>query len=200
MAKNTTTNTAASSSKKEAASGKTFYERKKELAAAVKEEFGELVYHNVTINGARKFENGTAGECLFVGVSKFLQPMAIVALKDGENAYVQPRFLKKGKPIDAKRKAFLEAEREAASSETVMLPAMVGKETERAVLLQYSGWFKGMWFNKENVEKIGDTATEGVSVFEVPVWKIRQSMGQDAVDGVKAKQADFAKLINDGGK
>ena len=191
MAKNTNT------AKSDAASGKSWYERKKELSDAVKAEFGDLVYHNVTIKGAKKFEDGTKGECLAVGASKWIQPFAMIALPDGETVFVQPRFVVKGKPIDAKRKALLEAEREAKASETVMLPASIGKESEKAVQLRYKGWFKPMWFSKENVQHLGDTAEEGIAVYEVSTWKIKQEMGEDALEALVAKQGEFAKLMVD---
>lgn len=193
MAKNNTN--ASKSSNKDAVSGKSWAERKKELTEKVKAEFGDLVYHNVTINGARKIEDGTKAECIYVGASKYLQPMAIVTFADGSKGYTQPRFLTKGKPIDAKRKALLEAEREAEASHTVMLPASVGAEREKAVQLRYSGWFRALWFTKESVERIGGTATDGVDMFEVPAWKIKQEMGADALEALEGKQAEFAKLI-----
>jgi hypothetical protein len=193
MAKNAK-NTASNTASKDAVSGKTWYERKKELTEKVRAEFGDFVYHNIEIHGARKYEDGTKGECVFVGSSKYIQPMAIINFPDGKQGFIQPRFMKKGKPIDAKRKALLEAEREAESGHTVMIPASVGLEREKAVQLRYKGWFKAMWFAKESVEEIGATATEGVSLYEVPAWKIKQEMGQDALDALEAKQAEFAKL------
>jgi hypothetical protein len=78
-----------------------------------------------------------------------------------------------------------------------MIPASVGLEREKAVQLRYSGWFKAMWFAKESVEEIGATGTEGVAVYEVPAWKIKQEMGGDALEALEAKQGEFAKLIKE---
>lgn len=175
-----------------------YAERKSKAAEKVKAQFGGLVNHTATVTGGRKFPEGTVVDVNWVGVNKFFGQTAKITV-NGETAWIDPKFLKKGKPLSDAKVAAYEAEREAESEATVLIPATVALERDEngksSVLLNYTGWFKGMWFSKAMVEKTGGKTPSGIEVFRIPAWKVKQERGQDALDALLAKQAGFEAMV-----
>ena len=166
---------------------------------AMENHFGE-------VTGGRKYDVGTKVEILGVYINRFGQDQARIMI-DGETGYINPKFLKKGKPLPAARTAQIEAEREAANT-PIMVYGRVVKETpggegkSGAVLLDYSGWFKPIWFSKEQVAVVHKFSTTdeddehfGKVIVEVPSWKVKASVGQDGLSMLESKQDGFLKLI-----
>lgn len=168
---------------------------------AMEGHFGE-------INGGRKYEAGTKCEILSVYVNRFGQDQARIMIGD-EMGYINPKFLKPGKALPAARTAELEAEREEQAKPTMVLGRVVKVSNENeetgkggSVLLDYSGWFKPIWFGKDQIEllhkfseKEHDGKYDGLVMAEVPAWKIKSGAGSDSLAAIEAKQAAWAKLV-----
>jgi hypothetical protein len=101
--------------------------------------------------------------------------------------------LKPGKELPAARIAAIEAQRDTSSDETILVPASVGLERDKAVLINYSGWFGGMFVPKTMIAKVGEME-DGRGIFEIPAWKVRKEKGADALAALQAKQAELTKL------
>jgi hypothetical protein len=161
----------------------------------VQEDYPGLALHYCTVKGGRKFDDGMTVECHWVGRNKFRQDTARIMGKDGkpimidgkDKGWIDPKFLKGGKELPDARKAAIEASRETESDETILVPASVGREQDKSVLLNYSGWFSGAWLPKSMVEKMGETE-QGLGVFSIPAWKVRKDKGSDALEALRAKQ------------
>lgn len=156
---------------------------------AKKSKFPDIEYHFCTITGGRKFEEGSTVKCVWAGQNKFKQDTARIVLKDGSDGWINPKFLKAVKPMDAAEVARIKAEREVESSEMVLVPGAIPSNGERdkSILLNYTGWYSGAWFPKSMITKVGETA-EGLGVFEVPAWKVRKDKGPDALAQLRTKQ------------
>lgn len=171
-------------------------------SADVQKDFPGVALHLCTITGGRKFEIGTIVECHWVGRNKFRQDTARIFDKGGkpimvdgkDKGWIDPKFLKGGKELPAERQAAIEALRGTESDETILIPASVGQERDKSVLLNYTGWFAGAWFPKTMVTKVGETK-EGLGIFEVPAWKVRKDKGGDSLEMLKTKQEAIAASI-----
>lgn len=94
-------------------------------------------------------------------------------------------------------------QREAEIGEMFYIAAHVGRETDKAVSLRYSGWYKDVWFPKADIEKTdkylvvgsGDDATE-TPIYEIAAWRVRKECGNDSYNALKGKQAELAKIVN----
>lgn len=189
----------------------TYAERKAAKNDEIQKEFGHLHMHFATVEGPNRraaskerLPEGTEVEVIWVGASRRLGQLARV-IHDGETKWIDPKYLKRGKALPASKKSLYEAEREEEVNATVLIPATVAIERDNSVLLNYSGWFKGMWFSKDMVEKTGATTTDAtttdaitgkeVEIFEIPQWKVKAERGQDSLDYLLKKQAEFAKIV-----
>lgn len=177
-------------------------------AKEAREKF-PVALHEATIkDGCRKLAPGTKVEVHHVGAyrgqpSAYVRNVGGTPIMDGKKdmGWVHPKFLKPGKEMSDARKAAIAAERgerEGAidPSETLILPCRVVDESrEKSILLQYSGWFGAHSFPKSLVERVGETE-DGLGVFEVPAWRVKQAVGMDALERLREKQGDFAKLVD----
>lgn len=193
---------AAEKAKKAKKSGSTT-EGDRRNSADVQKDFPGRALHYCTVIGGRKFEEGTTVECQWVGRNKWRQDTARIMDKSGnplmvdgkDKGWIDPKFLKPGKELPKERIAAIEAMRGDESDETILVPASVGIEKDKAVLLNYTGWFSGSWFPKTMITKVGETP-EGLGIFEVPTWKVRKEKGGDALEGLKAKQVALQAMID----
>lgn len=164
---------------------------------AMEGHFGE-------INGGRKYDAGTKCEILSVYINRYGQDQARIKIGD-DMAYINPKFIKMGKPLPTARLAELEAEREEQAKPVMVLGRVVkvsneDEETGKSgsVLLDYSGWFKPIWFGKDQIElvhKFEDGEHEGKVLAEVPAWKIKTGAGGDSLAAIEGKQKAFLALI-----
>lgn len=201
MAKNTTKTAKADTATR-------YWDAKKAKTEEVRKEF-PFAMHNCEMLSDRKsggevvIPKGSTVKCIWIGANKFLRGQAIVLYK-GDQFFVEPKMLKKGKPMDKGEVARLEAEREEASSATVLVYGEVRKQTDKGILLAYPGWMKNLFFTTTMVAKRDGTFpyvrgkdTLNLDIYEVPQWKVKQEVGQDALDALLAKQADIAKHLPD---
>lgn len=165
---------------------------RKELPA----EYAALKFHFATISGGRKLPEGTKVEVVNVGVNRFNKEYAMVNVPGMETVqFIDPKFLTIGAKLPAPRIAVLEAEREAASSEVLIIPGIIQQERDKSVLLEYSGWFKGVWFPKTMIEHVGDH-TDGIrKLYEVPAWKVRKDRGGDSASTLAAMQDELTEMV-----
>lgn len=172
-------------------------------SADVAKEFSGRALHYCTVIGGRKFEEGTTVECHWVGRNKFRQDTARIFDKSGnpimvdgkDKGWIDPKFLKGGKELPKERVAAIEALRGTESDETILVPASIGVEKDKSVLVNYTGWFSGSWFPKTMITKVGETA-EGLGIYEVPAWKVRKEKGGDAFEMLKTKQAALQEMVD----
>lgn len=152
-------------------------------------KFADIEFHFCTVTGGRKFEHGITVKCVWAGLNKFKQDTARIVLKDGSDDWINPKFLKAVKPMDAAEVARIKAEREVESSEMVLVPGAIpaNGERDKSILLNYTGWYSGAWFPRSMITKVGETK-DGLGVFEVPAWKVRKDKGPDSLTALRAKQ------------
>ncbi len=151
--------------------------------------------HVCEVVKGRKFEHGSSLDIVEVALSSYNRPYAL-AFVNGKTEFVDPSNLKVGKPIEAKKLALIEAEIEAAKSETMLIMGYIRREAEKAVLISYSGWFQPLWFPKSMVEKVAEI-DEDNDLYEVPAWKVRDVKNgrPDSVAGLLKMQDEWAKLV-----
>ena len=210
MAKNTTKKAAATKS-----SSGYWADRKAAKEKAIK-DFGGLAFHLATVgndvkrNGEVAVAKGGTVEVHAITVNKWLTPQAI-CYKPGETPgddvkplFVDPGKLTKGKAMDKAKVARLQSEREEANSATVLVPGTVRRQTDSGIMLAYHGWMKAIFFTPTMIVKregtmpraVGDTTID-LDIFEVPAWKVKQEVGQDALDALLAKQDDIGQHVAD---
>jgi hypothetical protein len=172
-----------------------FRQAKAEKTAEARKEYAGLLYHNVTVTGGKRIELGTEGECIWIGVNRrFLSPLASFVTSDGKREWINPDHLTAGEPLSKARKAVLEAEAKEESEATVLIDGTVLRQGDKGVTIRHSGFFKDMSFALTMVEKVGEMPN-GTPIFEVPAWKVRQEVGQIAVDALNGKREEYEKHI-----
>lgn len=163
---------------------------------ALPAEYAALKFHFATISGGRKLPEGTKVEVVNVGVNRFNKEYAMVNVPGMDTVqFIDPKFLTIGAKLPAPRIAVLEAEREAASSEVLIIPGIIQQERDKSVLLEYSGWFKGVWFPKTMIEHVGDHEDGIHKLYEVPAWKVRKDRGADSAAILTAMQDKLAAMV-----
>lgn len=190
------------SGKSEKTYDKPYSERKAERTAEIRAEF-PLEFHHCEITGGSetriakdgRYAIGAKVDCTWVGANKFLGQSARITFSDGSTGFIDPKFLKAGKPFSDAEKAKAMAEREAETSDTLYIAATISRENDKAVLMEYQGWYAAKWFPKTMVTKTG--AMDGdIPIWEIPVWKVRKDIGNDAVAALMAKQDHLTELVN----
>lgn len=179
-----------------------YAERKAKRTASIREEF-PVEFHHCEITGGSKdraekdprYAVGSKVDCVWVGANRYLGQSARIAFSDGSEGFIDPKFLKKGKPFTDAEKAKAMAERQAEADDTVYIAATVTRENDNAVLIEYQGWFSGKWFPKKLVTKTGATDGE-LPIWEIPAWKVRKDIGNDALDHLRSKQDRWTAMVN----
>ncbi len=101
--------------------------------------------------------------------------------------------------VDASIMDAYKKQREADVAETFYIPAYAARVTEKAVSLRYPGWYKDIWFPKSDItttEAVINAGTDDEKrIYEVAAWRVRKEAGADSYAALKAKQAEFAKLV-----
>lgn len=168
-----------------------YRQTKAERKAEVQKDFAGLMMHNVTVTSGKKIPQGTEGECIWLGVSKWLQPLAQITVQ-GEDAplWIDPNHLTAGKPLSTARKSAIEAEQAEQSEKTVYMPGRCTRETDNGVTLRHAGFFRELSFSKKDVAEVGEMK-DGMTLYEVPAWKIRAEIGQMAVDMLDANRETY---------
>lgn len=177
---------------------KSFYERKKEASEKAVKEYGDLTHHYATINGGKKHPQGALCEVHWVGATApngYIQAAAkIMFTKGGKEGWINPKFLKKGKALPAKRKAELVQQSEDDQTETVLVEGTVTRETEAGgVLLKAKDWYKPEWFNKEMISRVAEGDPH--DIYEIKAWKVRQLRGPSDLEALEAKQEALQKIV-----
>lgn len=160
-----------------------------------KEEFDgtAYVFHMVEVTGGKKVPVGTKSECIQAKVGPY-GPFCRIVVEDREIC-VDAKHIKVLKPLAPARLAVLKAETDAAAEAVLIVSGIVKNETEKAVLIAHSGWFKARWFPKSFVTKLGEHDDAEQSLYEVPTWKVRADMGPDAVKALEGMQATFEAML-----
>lgn len=139
---------------------------------------------------------GETGNVTFAGVNRYGKKVARIEF-GSEIDFINPNHLEIVGDQDAKTKKRIHEANEASKNETFYIAANIGRETEKAVRMDYPGWFKSLWFSKEMVTKTDATYGEkALPVFEIPAWKVRKECGADAYDALAAKQDELSKLVD----
>lgn len=180
-------------------SNKSFYERKKEAGEKAREDYGDLQFHYATIDGGKKHPQGAQCEVHWIGATSpggYIQAAAKIFFPKGKkDGWINPKFLKKGKALPAKRKAELVQQSDDEQSETVLIEGTVQRETEAGgILLKAKDWFKSEWFNREMISRAAEGETH--DIFEVPAWKVKQLRGPADLEALEAKQEALQKLVD----
>lgn len=164
-----------------------------------------LEMHGAEVTGGRGEAKGLGigvkCEVLSVYINRFGQDQARVRVGD-EIKYINPKFLKKGKPLAAARVAEVEAEREKANEPVLVLGRVVRQsdgdgDKAGAVLFDTSTWLKPVWFSKDHftlIHKFEDGEHDGKIIAEVPAWKVSSGAGKDALAALMSRQADLTKM------
>lgn len=187
MAKNT----------KSAPKAKTFERR------VIDKAFKDMEGHYAEVTGGRKIDHGTKVEVLSCYVSRWGKDQARIMIGD-DIGYIDPKFLKKGKPLPAARTAELEAEREEQNVPVLILGRVIRtsdgdpeKGNKGGVLFDTATWLRPVWFPKDDftmIIKFEDGEHEGKMIAEVPAWKVKSGAGLDALNALVGKQASYASL------
>ena len=156
------------------------------------------------IVSGRKHKGETCGVLWAATKPNRYGSMLARAYVEDEEFWIDQKHLEKaeGKVPAAVLKAYEEA-RKADQEEMFYIAANIGRETEKAVRIDYGGWYKDLWFPKADVEKTGkymvsgegDDATE-TPIYAIAAWRVRKDAGNDAYEALKAKQAALAKIVN----
>lgn len=172
-----------------------YFDRKKEAAKEAAEEFGNLKYQVCEFIKGKKIPLGTKCECVFIGVNRYLDPMAVVYIGDSEEpTFTKPAYLKPIKPMDKAKVARIEAERKQEAEETVLVIGRILREEDDFVVFHYSGWFGPKSFGKSLIETV-KVFEDGTVAVSIDAWKIKADVGPDALDVLRSKQDEFAKAV-----
>lgn len=157
--------------------------------------------HFAEVTGGRKIAEGTKVEVRNVYVNRYGVDTARIVI-NGEAGFINPKFLKKGKPLPAATVAVIEAEREEAERPVLLLCKvrkvnMDDDGNAKSVTLAYPGWYRPITFGVGQVERIADELGDDgeMSLYEVPAWKIKQGAGQDSLDVIEGHEKEWRQLV-----
>lgn len=140
--------------------------------ATLSDDFEALAGHRCSVSkGCRKFNPGTQLNVKKVGVNKYGKPYAIVVTKKGDE-FIDPKWLKIGKPLSPSVIAEYETAMEEAQS-TVILTAEIKQESEKGICLKVDEFMKARWISKK-LSPEGDE--EGT--YNVPMWWATNEFGK----------------------
>ena len=141
--------------------------------ATLSDEFSALAGHRATVaKGCRKFNPGTQLNVKKVGVNRYGKPYAIVVTKKGDE-FIDPKWLKIGKPLSASVLAEYETASEEAQS-TVILTAEIVKESEKGLRLKVDEFMMARWISKKLAPEGEEDGT-----YNVPMWWATNEFGKD---------------------
>ena len=165
--------------------------RERETAMKAMEAFkGKTV--KVTDGKKRK---GETGNVTYAGVNRYGKKVVRIEFGD-EFDFINPSYLEIVGDQDAKAAKRIKEANEASKNETFFIAATIGHQSDKAVRMDYPGWFKSLWFSNEMVTKTNATYGEkNTPVFEIPAWKVRKECGKDAYDMLASKQDELAALV-----
>ncbi len=137
------------------------------------DDYAALAGHKATVaKGCRKFNPGTQLNVKKVGVNRYSKPYAIVVTKKGDE-FIDPKWLKIGKPLSASVLAEYETATEVAQS-TVILTAEISRESEKGIALKVDEFMKARWISKKLAEEGDEEGT-----YNVPMWWATNEFGKD---------------------
>lgn len=149
----------------------------KRAAPVLDPAFAGLKHHICTVTGGRKenLPHGAQVEVVHVGLSRRFgyAPYASV-LVDGERAFINPAFLKKGKPMSDVRIAELETDNDGV----IRVRGEARDISEKAVSFQPKGLFSRVVIAKSNITEVRTAKNEATDVYEMPAWALRQKLGE----------------------
>lgn len=149
------------------------------------------------VNGKKR--KGETGNVTWSGPNKYGKRIARIEFGEDFDI-IDQGYLEVVGDQDAKTRKRIEAANEASKNETFYIAATIGHQSEKAVRMDYPGWFKSLWFSKEMVSKTEATYGEkNTPIFEIPAWKVRKECGSDCYDALRAKQDELAALVDAAG-
>ena len=154
--------------------------------AELPEEAAALKYHHATVQGGRKFPEGTQVEVKHCFMSRHREPIAMaIVVKGDEETTVQCKHLKKGKALSDERIAEFEEERERLC----LVHGVVHQESDsgKAVRFQPKGLFvNNVWIGKSLINQVLDDDGDVIDgEYEIPYWVMKQKFGPAYADGLE---------------
>lgn len=149
------------------------------------------------VNGKKR--KGETGNVTWSGPNKYGKRIARIEFGEDFDI-IDQGYLEVVGDQDAKTRKRIEAANEASKNETFYIAATIGHQSEKAVRMDYPGWFKSLWFSNEMVTKTSAVHGEkNTPIFEIPAWKVRKECGKDAYDMLASKQDELAALVDAAG-
>lgn len=154
-------------------------------------EYSGLLYHYATVDdGARgaqgKELRGKTVKVVGLAVSTKWgkEPLAFVTIDGRKTHVLNPTWLQAGDMMPAEDIVAIDAAREAERTLTVVVKCRLTGENEKSYALKIDGYASTFYIAKQFAKPVTDES----DFFEVPAWTIRQRIGAEALDAIKAKQ------------
>lgn len=123
------------------------------------------------------------------------KPIARIELANGEVTFMGLTNMEVVKPMDQGDIDRLSAAQKAESEETLYVAATCRQVGDQSIKLSNNGWWKDIWFPKSQCSRCKAVTAEGIDIYEVPAWKIRQAAGNDSYENAKRAQVELEKLV-----
>ena len=168
--------------------------RKRERATAMESLKGFDGKVVKVIDGKKRV--GETGNVLNAGLTKFSRKYVRIEFGSEVDFINNPDHLEIVGEQSAATKKRIKDANEASRSETLLIAAKIGRETEKAVRIDYAGWYASLWMPKSDVTKMDATFGEqALPIFEIAAWRVRKGCGRDAYDALVARQAELEKAL-----
>lgn len=108
--------------------------------------------------------------------------------------WINPAMLTASEKMAANEIVAIAAAADAEFKRTVIVPARLVGEREKALCFKVMGYETPSWFGKAQCKVLSEDADDlRAKYIEVPAWMLRKSIGQPALDMADAKQDEYTE-------
>jgi hypothetical protein len=168
-------------------------------------EAAKLVGKQATISDEKHVNSGDTVKvfyCSKMSPNNKKSPVLRIETSSGELGFAKPAQLAVIGDMPKADFTRLSAMQSAQSEETLYIAATCTNETDKSIVLQYSGWARKLVFWKPNAERSGTitvtgfSTPDGTNIFEVAAWQVRKMTGMDGYNALKAKQPALSAIVD----